>query len=99
MCNSSANCSFCLILKSLEDSGLLIKGFRETTQNEAKEQKGEFLSMLLGTLVARLIGNTLAGRGINRAGYGSKDLRSKGDGIIRAGYGSKKKINYASSFN
>ena len=57
---------------------------------EAKEQKGGFLSMLLRTLGASLLGNMLAGRRINRAGYGSKDLQSKGDGIIRAGYGSNK---------
>ena len=37
------------IVKSLEDSGLLLKGVSETIQNEAKEQKGGFLSMLLGT--------------------------------------------------
>ena len=41
--------------------------------------------MLLGTLGASLLGKMLAGRGINRAGYGSKNLQSKGDGMIRAG--------------
>ena len=40
------------IVKSLEDSGLLLKGVTETVQNEVKEQKGGFLSMLLGTLGA-----------------------------------------------
>ena len=49
------------IVKSLEDSGLLLKGFSKTIQNEAKEQKGEFLSMLLGTLGASLLGKILAG--------------------------------------
>ena len=49
------------IVKSLEDSGLLLKGFSKTIQNEAKEQKGEFLSMLLGTLCASLLGKILAG--------------------------------------
>ena len=68
------------IVKSLEDSGLLLKGVSETIQNEAKEQKGGFLSMLLGTLGASLLGNILAGKGINRAG----------EGVIRAGYGNKK---------
>ena len=63
------------IVKSLEDSGLLLKGVNETIQNEAKEQKGGFLSMLLGTLDASLLGNILAGKGINRAG----------EGIVRAG--------------
>ena len=37
------------IVKSLKDSGLLLKGVRETIQNEDKEQKGGFLSMLLRT--------------------------------------------------
>ena len=44
------------IVKSLEDSGLLLKGVTKTVQNEVKEQKGGFLSMLLGTLVASLLG-------------------------------------------
>ena len=60
------------------------KGVSGTIQNEAKQQKGGFLSMLLGTLGASLLGNILAGKGFIRAGYGSK-----GKGIIRAGYGSK----------
>ena len=56
------------VVKSLEDSGLLLKGVTEIVQNEVKEQKGGFLSMLLGTLGASLLGNILAGQGINRAG-------------------------------
>ena len=67
-------------LKSLEDSDLLVKGVSETIQNEAKEQKGGFLSMLLGTLGASLLKNILAGRGINKAG----------EGVIRTGYGNKR---------
>ena len=55
------------IVKSLEDSGLLIKGVTEAVQNEVKEQKGGFLSMLLGTLGASLSGNLLTGKGIYRA--------------------------------
>ena len=51
------------IIESLEDSGLLLKGVRGTIQNEAKEQKGRFLNMLLGTLVASLLGNILADKG------------------------------------
>ena len=47
------------IVKSLEDSGLLLKGVTETVQNEVKEQKGRFLTMLLGTLDASLLGNLL----------------------------------------
>ena len=54
------------IVKSLEDSGLLLKGDSETIQNEAKEEKGGFLSMLLGTLGASLLGNILAGKGWRR---------------------------------
>ena len=78
------------ITKSLKDSGLLLKRVGETIQNEVKEQKGGFLSMLLGTLGASLLGDTLTGKGLIKAGYGSKDLQSKkGKEIIRAGYGSK----------
>ena len=67
------------IVKSLEDSGLTFKGVTELVQNEVNEQKGGFLSMLLGTLGASLLGNLLTGKGIYRAG--------KGKGIVRAGYG------------
>ena len=49
------------LVKSLEDSSLLLKGVTETVQNEVKEQKGGFLSMLLGTLGASLLGNILTG--------------------------------------
>ena len=66
------------IVKPPEDSGLLLKGGTETVQNEVKERKGGFLSMLLGTLGASLLGNILAGKGMNRAG----------EGFLRAGYGS-----------
>ena len=69
------------IVKSLEDSGLLLKGVTETVQNEVKEQKGGFLSMSLGTLGASLLGNILTGWGVNRAGKG------RGRGINRAGEG------------
>ena len=51
------------IVKSL-DSSLLLKGVSETVKNEAKEQKEGFLSMLLGTLGASLLGNILTGRGV-----------------------------------
>ena len=69
---------------------MLLKEVSKTIQNEAKEQKGGFLSMLLGTRGATLLGNMLRGKGINKAGYGYKDFESnKGKGIIRAGYGSK----------
>ena len=65
------------ILKSLEDPGILLE---ETLKDEAKEQKGGFLSMLLGTLGASLLGNMLAGKGVMTAG----------EGTARVGYGSKK---------
>ena len=51
------------IVKSLEDSCLLLKGVTETVQNEVKQQKEGFLSMLLSTLVASLLGNLLTGKG------------------------------------
>ena len=60
------------IVKSLEDSGLLLKGVTETVQNEVKEQKGGFFSMLLGTLGASLLRNLLTGRGVNRPGKRSR---------------------------
>ena len=47
------------IVKSLEDFGLLLKGVIETVQNKVKEQKGGFLSMLLGTLGASILRNIL----------------------------------------
>ena len=81
------------IVKSLEKSSLLPEGVSETIQNEAKEQRGEFLSMLLGTLRASLLGDILTGKRINRAGEGH------GQGIVRAGYWSssrskKNKLNF-----
>ena len=59
------------IVKSLKDSGVILKGVSETIQHEAKEQRGGFLSMLLGTLGASLLGNLLTGgKGVIRAGEG-----------------------------
>ena len=72
------------IVKSLEDSGLLLKGVTESVQNEVKEQKGGFLSMLLGTLGASLLGNLLTGKGVNKKGKG---IHRAGEGIVRAGEG------------
>ena len=64
------------IVKSLEDSGVLLKGVSETIQHEVKEQRGEFLCILLGTLGTSLLGDILSkglsGKGVIRAGYGSK---------------------------
>ena len=87
------------IIKSLEDSGLLLKGVTKTVQNEVKEQKGGFLSELLGTVGATLLGDLLIGkgaiatsqgRGIYRAGKGKgkgKGINGAGEGLLRAGYG------------
>ena len=72
------------IVKSLEDSGLLLKGVTESVQNEIKEQKGRFLSMLLGTSGASLLGNLLTGKGVNKKG---KEIYRAGEGIVRAGEG------------
>ena len=70
------------IVKSLENSGLSLKGVTETVQNEIKEQQGGFLSMLLGTLGTSLLGNLLTGKEINKKGKG---IHRASDGIIRAG--------------
>ena len=57
------------IVQVLEDSNILLKGVSKRIKNETKEQKRGFLSMLLGTLGASLLGNLLTGKGIVRAGY------------------------------
>ena len=79
------------IIKALENSGILLKRVSKTIKNETKEQRGGFLSMLLGTLGASLLGNLLTGgKGIMRAG----------EGIVRGGSGSKKnKLNLLSPFH
>ena len=74
------------IFQALEDSNILLKGVTKTIKNETKEQKGEFLSILLATLGASLLGNLLAGKRILRTGSGNE----KGKGILRAGSGNKK---------
>ena len=60
------------IVKALEDSNILLKGISKIIKNEAKEQKGGFLSMLLGTLGTSLLGNLLTGKGIVKDGSGNK---------------------------
>ena len=72
------------IVKSLEDSGLLLTGVTESVKNEVKEQKGGFLSTLLGTLGASLLGNLLTGKGVNKKGKG---IYRAGEGTVRAGEG------------
>ena len=76
------------IVKFLVDSGLLLKGVTKTVQNEVKEQKGGFLSMLLSTLGASLLGNILTGQGINRSGK-DRGINRAGGGVVRAGYSSR----------
>ena len=73
------------IIQSLEDLNILLKGVTKTIKNETNKQKGEFLSMLLGTLGASSLGNLLTGKVVVRAGSGYK----KGKGIVRAGSGKK----------
>ena len=59
------------IVISLDKSGLLIKEVSEIIKNEAKEQKGGFLGILLGALAASMLGSALIGRGVIRAGKGT----------------------------
>ena len=88
------------IIKALENSGILLKGVSKTIKNETKEQRGGFLSMLLGTLGASLLGNLLTGgKGIMRAGEGSIASRIKGDGIVCAGSASKKTPKFTVTFS
>ena len=80
------------IIEALENSGILLKGVTKTIENETKEQRAGFLSMLLGTLGASLLGNLITGgKEIVRAGDG---IVRVGDGIVRAGEGSKKTPNF-----
>ena len=75
-------------IEVLENCGILLKGVSKTIETETKEQRGGFLSMLLGTLGASLLGNLLsggksimrAGEGIVRAGEGNVVSRAKGEG-------------------
>ena len=72
------------IVKSLENSGVLLKGVSETIQHEAKEQRGGFVSMLLSTLGASLLSDVLS------KGLSGKGVIRAGEGTIRAGYSSKR---------
>ena len=78
------------IIKYLENSGLLIEGVTKAVQNEVREQKGGFLSILLGTLGASLLGNLTTGRRIYTSGKGKgKVINRAGEGVLRSGYGNK----------
>ena len=83
------------IVQALEDSNILLEGVTKIIKHETKEQKGGFLSMLLGTLGANLLGNLFTGKGIVRAGTGNK----KGKGIARTSTGRQWDFNTTSSFN
>ena len=76
------------IVQALEDSNILLKGVTKTIENETKEQKRGFLSMLLGTLGATLLGNLLTRKGIVRAGSGN----NKEKRIVRAS--SRKQLGF-----
>ena len=58
------------IIKSLKQSGLFTKGISKAIKNEKNKQKGALLPMLLGTLAASILGNTLIGKRVIRAGEG-----------------------------
>ena len=77
------------IVKSLKDSGLSLTRVSETVQNEAKEEKGGFLSILLVTLGANLLGNILTGKGAIEMNQG-RVINRAGEEIVRAGCGNKK---------
>ena len=88
------------IIEALENSGILLKGVSKTIENETKEQRGWFFSILLGTLGASLLGNLLSGgKGIMRAGEGSITSRAKDEGIVCAGEGSKKNPKFTVTFS
>ena len=59
------------IVKFFEEPDLLIKEVSKTIKNETKQQKGEFLAMLLGTLAPSLLGSALSGKGVTSAGEGT----------------------------
>ena len=65
------------IIKSLEESGLIIKVVSETIKNEANKQRSGFLVILLGTLGASLLGNLLTGKKV-------KQSNEPGEGVILA---------------
>ena len=65
------------IVKSIKQSGLLMKDIPETMENEAKKQRGGFLGMLLGTLGAALLGNMLAVKVVIRTGKGGTSTRQR----------------------
>ena len=92
------------IVQALEHSNILLKEVCKKIKHETKEQRGGFLSMLLGTLGASLLGNLLTGKGIVKTGTGSRSLNSStsyenknGKGIVRAGIGNRS-LNCSTSY-
>ena len=73
------------VVKSLENSGLLLKGVTETVQNEIKEQKGGFL--VISYITCKFIRKYLSGQ-MNKIEEKSRGINRTGEGIVRAGYGS-----------
>ena len=74
------------IVKWLEESGLLIKCVSETTKNEAKEQKGGFLSMLLGMLDTSLLENLITGKGFKTSKIFGQGVMREDESTIKAGH-------------
>ena len=81
------------IVQALEDSNILLKGVTKTIKNETKEQKGGFLSMLLGTSGASLLGDLLT-KNLSRKGT----VRAE-EGFLRAGERIKKSSNSTTYLN
>ena len=87
------------IIEPLENSVILLKGISKTIESETKEQRGGFLSMLLGTLGASFLGNLLSGKGMMRAGKG---ILRAGEGSVASrakGEGAKKTPKFAATFS
>ena len=88
------------IVTSLEESGLSIKSVSKAIKNEAKEQKGAFIGMLLGTLGASLSGNLSTDKGAIATSQGQSKIRADecafrcSEVTLRAG----RVFNAASSF-
>ena len=77
----------------MEDLIKVVKSLEDSVQNEVNEQRGRFISMLLGTLAASLLGDLLSGKGAIATSQGQvvnkkgKGIHRAGEGIIRAGEG------------